>query len=124
MRASLGGGGGGGGRNGVCKVKNNLSEKSKKSNSIKFRISQNSGLESQKSQSLTHGTKESQTFPQSICQRSQKLFTEMSRVNLVSSKSRKSKKSKPPCRPPLLVVAVNKTGMFLLQSSSEVCRTF
>ena len=31
-----------------------------------------------KSQNLTLGTQESQTFSQSICQRSQKLFTEMS----------------------------------------------
>ena len=30
-----------------------------------------------------------------------------------------------PCRPPLLLVlAVNTTGIFLLQNSSEVCRAF
>ena len=45
------------------------------------------------------------------------------RVNLVSSKVISQKKSKHPCRPPLLVLVVNTTGMFLLQNSSEVCRT-
>ena len=47
---------------------------------VSFRTSQNSGLESQKSQNVTDGTQESQTFPSSLSQRSQ-------RVNLVSSKS-------------------------------------
>ena len=36
-------------------------------------------MESQKSQNITHGTQESQTFQESICQRSQKLFTEKSK---------------------------------------------
>ena len=45
------------------------------------------------------------------------------RVNLVSGKVISQKKSKPPCRPPLLVLVVNTTGMFLLQNPSEVCRT-
>ena len=44
-----------------------------------FELSQNSGLESKNSQNLTHGTQESQTFPQSICQRSQNLFTKKSK---------------------------------------------
>ena len=45
------------------------------SSNVSFPITQNSGLGSQKSQNLTHGTQESQTFPQSICQRSKKRFT-------------------------------------------------
>ena len=61
----------------VRKVKSQIPE------NVSFRISQNSGmethLESQKSQNLTHGTQESQTFPRNICQRGQKLFTEKSK---------------------------------------------
>ena len=100
--------------------------KSKKSNSIKCIFLNKSKFwpgKSQKSKFNTWNSEKSNFFTKYIKEvKNVSLISQ--RVNLVSSKSHKSKKVKTPCRPPLLVLAVNTTGMFLLQNVSEVCRTF
>ena len=91
MRASLGV------RKGVCKVKNILSEKTKKSTSIKCIFSKLKFWpgKSKTSKFNTWNLGKS-NIPQSICQGSQKLFTGKSKSQSCKCKSRKSKEVKTP----------------------------
>ena len=116
MRALSGGPEGG---RGVCKVNKNFVRNSVKE--VKFRKM----YHFEQVKILAWKVKKVQIQePKEVKHLHKKFSLRSQRVNLVSSKVISKKVPPSPCRPPLLVLVVNTTGMYLVQNSSDVYRTF